>query len=321
MWLTVVVLAQVRATKGGDEHAHAAGGHVAASHRPEKYGPPRRFIDTQLEPFAAVYARRPGGSNVGGAAFFHYFALWCIVRWLKPLHIIESGCFAGIGSWFLRQAAGEGTNMTFLSPEVPSLYVDRHAGSRHLFGSDFRDFSEVGWEVRLSPRVRNATLIFFDDHQAGIRRTLEAARFGFGHAVFDDNYLPPRMMGKGGDNFALHFFNLPPSYRAAPEWRDNFNKPSSRSWFAPNAPLGAADVAALERIYNATVRSYFEFPPVWHGPNRFHIAPAVWHELTKPPVLKYEGAKEFAAKHGLDMNGEAVRYTHICYVQLARGAR
>ena len=89
--------------------AHAAGGHVAASHRPEKYGPPRRFIDTQLEPFAAVYARRPGGSNAGGAAFFHYFALWCIVRWLKPLHIIESGCFAGIGSWFLRQAAGEGT--------------------------------------------------------------------------------------------------------------------------------------------------------------------------------------------------------------------
>lgn len=290
-------------------------------------GPPRSFIDSQLELFAAVYSQRPGHGlrlNKGGGGFFHYFALWCIIRWLKPVHIIESGCFAGVGSWFLRQAASDSANMTFLSPETPRVYVDQHSGSRHLFGAGFRDFSEVPWELRLTPQQRLSTLIFFDDHQAGVRRTLEAARFGFGHAVFDDNYLPPSLIGQNGDNFALHFFSVPNVYRAKPEWRDNFNsKTESRSsWFIPNSRLAAGDVASLERIYNATVLTYFEFPPLWGGPNRFGLASKVWRQLTQHnPMLKQKQAEEFAAKHGLELSEEAKRYTHICYVQLTRGAR
>ena len=285
-------------------------------------GPPRDFIHSQLEPFAAVYARRleRRGQNRGGGAFFHYFALWCIIRWLKPVHVIESGCWLGVGSWFLRQAVGDSANMTFLNPFVPK-HVDRHAGTRLLFGKAFKDFSEVPWELHLTPEQRRSTLIFFDDHQSSVRRSLEAARFGFGHVVFDDNYLPPTLIGKGGDNFALHFFNLPHEYRTKPEWRDNFNHESPRSWFVPNAPLNATDVALLERIYNATVQTYFVFPPAWDGPNNFNVQPAVWRKLSPRPVLRHERAKEFAAKHGLDMDGEAKRYNHICYAQLTRGAR
>ena len=114
----------------------------------------RRFLRDQLEPFATAFGRRPGGANRGGASFFHYFGLWCAIKLLRPLHIIESGCHNGVGSWFLRQAAGPYVNITFISPQWPRVFVDRQPGTRRLFGSAFRDFGDVPWEVWLPAQAR-----------------------------------------------------------------------------------------------------------------------------------------------------------------------
>ena len=275
----------------------------------------RSFLLDQLAPFAAVYAQRPGGSNRGGGGFFHYFALWSMIKFLQPVHVIESGCFKGIGSWFLRQAAGDGVNMTFISPQRPTLYVDRHVGTRHFFGEQFRDFSDFPWELMLSPEIRGKTLIFFDDHQSGLRRSLEAARFGFSHVVFDDNYIPG-----AGDNFALKSFNSPRS-QTIMKWSDNFDRPTSKSWYSNRQPLNASDMVHLRRIYEATVTLYYEFPPVWDGPNRFHFSSLNWGRNTKKPLLEATAASTLAAKYHLSMDSEASRYTHIAYAMLKRGAR
>ena len=40
-----------------------------------------------------------------GTGIHHQFGLWCIMRFLKPKHIIESGVFRGLGTWIMRQAA------------------------------------------------------------------------------------------------------------------------------------------------------------------------------------------------------------------------
>jgi len=275
----------------------------------------RSFMKHELEPFAAVYARRPGGRNMGGAAFFHYFAMWCAIKVLRPTHIIESGCFKGVGSWFLRQAAGNATNMTFISPEKPTVYVDKRPGSRHLFGSAFRDFTDYPWEVWLTPEQRRSTLIFFDDHQSGMRRAVEASRFGFTHAVFDDNYLPGF-----GDNWALKSFHAQAKGITAPTlWVDNFLKPSPKAWYPQSTRLNTSDLADLRRMYDACVDYYFEFPPVWHGPNRFGIGERAWKRITAHPLLSADGAQAFAKKHALKLDFEAKRYTHIGYARVRFG--
>ena len=271
----------------------------------------RRFLRDQLEPFATAFGRRPGGANRGGASFFHYFGLWCAIKLLRPLHIIESGCHNGVGSWFLRQAAGPYVNITFISPQWPRVFVDRQPGTRHLFGSAFRDFGDVPWEVWLPAHARASTLIFFDDHQAGLRRSVEAARFGFQHAVFDDNYLPGL-----GDNFALKTFNAAARPVRHPRWADNFGRPTPKAWYRNRQLLNTSDLAALHRVYETHVAEYYEFPPVWAGPNRFGVPDATWSKLTKPALLREDEARAFAAKHGLDEQAEPRRYTHIAYARL-----
>lgn len=277
----------------------------------------RKALRAELEPFARVYAQRLGGSNLGGAGFFHYFAIWVALRHLRPRHVVESGCHRGVGSWFLRKSAGASAQMTFLSPAMPAAYIDRAPDSAYLTGRAFRDFSAVPWELRLPSEAArgNETVIFFDDHQAALRRAVEARRFGFRHLLFDDNYLPG-----AGDNFALKqvcngdtrlWRALRPGLPI--KYADNFGR--------KRRPLDSEEFGDLARLYAATVEAYFEFPPPWLGsaPNRFGLPQASYLAATKRPLLTQTEARQFAASHGLDFEGEALRYTHIVYARLREG--
>lgn len=269
---------------------------------------------------ARTFESRPGS---------HYFALFFLVRTLRPLHIIESGCYKGLGSWVLRQAAGPQTRMTFISPEIPSLYVDRHNTTLHFWRdpdphtrgdwSHFKDFNELPWGEMLSPQERERTLVFFDDHQAALRRAVEAKRHGFHHVVFDDNYLPNM-----GDLLALKPLchadgRLWRLLGAKPTWAENFGRPllhGKTPWYPLGAPLTWRQHASLVRVYNDTIRAYHELPPVWAGPNRFGVPRAWWDELTPAPLLDPPAARRFVQRHRLGLQTEARRYTHIVHVEV-----
>mgnify|MGYP004032281571 CR=1 FL=1 len=193
----------------------------------------------------------------------------------------------------------------------------------HYFGDNFRDFSDIAWELELPPDVRRNTIIFFDDHQSGLRRSVEAARFGFRHVIFDDNYLPFT-----GDNAALKGFqhDFMPIY----QWKDLpmagrsgsvAQHQAPKAWLPNLHNLTRAEFAALRRIYDATVRQYYEFPPVWDGPNRVGLSEAEWRRVTKAPLLDAAAAAAFAAKHRLKADAEAKKYTHIVYAEVGFGAR
>lgn len=108
------------------------------------------------------------------------------------------------------------------------------------------------------------TLVFFDDHQAGIRRLEEARQAGFRHYVSDDNYFPGV-----GDNFALkqicagwplwEFLHKP-----HPIYLDNFAQ--SRTTITMEA------YEEHVRNFQAWTSVYAEFPPVWDGPTRFALS-------------------------------------------------
>ncbi len=87
-----------------------------------------------------------------------YFALWCTVKSIKPKHIIESGIYAGQGSWFLRQSAGEDVQMSFVSPKPPTLYRDKSPTSAYAVGKDIKDFAAIDWNSK--DDVKQTHIIF-----------------------------------------------------------------------------------------------------------------------------------------------------------------
>ena len=146
--------------------------------------PPWKTPLEGLDDFLKIYARRPGGNNNGGGSLFHYYALWNIIKSVRPSHIVESGAHRGVGTWFLRQSAGLDIPIIVITPHTPDIYVDKNG--RYFTDRKFKDFNKINWHfVNI-----NTTLLFMDDHQSGFRRMQEAYVRGFRHMVFDDNYIP-----------------------------------------------------------------------------------------------------------------------------------
>lgn len=269
--------------------------------------PPWTRLDlmAELTSFRAVFDARPGFENDGGSSFMHYFALWCIVRSIKPRVIIESGIHAGVGSWFLRQAAGRNVRMIFISPEAPGVYKDKELTSEYYVDSRFRDFSKIDWNMVMpSLRIRSKSLVFFDDHQAGVRRLQEARKLGFKHVVFDDNYLPGL-----GDNFSPKMVCNPATYdlfNASFRFLDDFGKINYKMTMQMfQKELGN---------FTKAVRVYAEFPPIWSGPNRFGIPDDIFKKVTMPPLFQTNDILSLLAP--IDLESEARRYTHIVYLKI-----
>ena len=293
----------------------------------------REFMREQLPLFANVFARRPdaGGSNAGGTGFFHGLYLWCLVRRLEPLHIIESGAFEGLGTWVLRQAAPS-AQIIVVTPAMPGAYRDAHRDSLYFAGAEhFMDFAAVDWDCLNIDKSR--TLIFFDDHMSGYRRALEAHARGFVHIAFDDNYRPG-----SGDNFspkAACAAGLP-CRRAAQASNATCKASGARfvdfrcvggcdethAW-----RLGAADVQAIGASFRRVAATYFEFPPVWPGPWRGvsgHFTQRAFERSTGKPLFNEAEAKPLArslssrlppaAFRGRDAESRA--YSYFVYLRL-----
>ena len=100
-----------------------------------------------------------------------------MIQELKPKVIVESGAFQGVGTWVLRQAAEPDATIIVLTPrkrdKVPRV-DDRHSLPDRQEFVDFADTSREQWEDWVGRRDNRAhTLLFFDDHQAGLQRLLK----------------------------------------------------------------------------------------------------------------------------------------------------
>ena len=113
----------------------------------------------------------------------------------------------GWGTYMLRQAAGDDAQIIAISPDSPAkvaikrhqkYYMDR-GKVIYLCDSNFQDFNTVNWSnFGLHNKADfSAALVYFDDHQSGYRRLIEAQKAGFLHVMYDDGYPWP------GDNYAL----------------------------------------------------------------------------------------------------------------------
>lgn len=145
------------------------------------------WIKKQIRPFLQVYNRRPA-NNYLGTPLMHQFAMWCIVRYLEPLHIIESGIWRGLGTWLLRQAAPH-SQLILLDVRIKRniIYKDLKNDTLYLTGRNFTDFSRLNSVNGLKLNL-DRTLAFIDDHHSPFLRIPHARKSGIKHMIFEDNY-------------------------------------------------------------------------------------------------------------------------------------
>jgi len=265
-----------------------------------------------MKTFNEIWTARPGGDNDGGGGFFHYFALYNIIKSTKPTTIIESGAHRGVGTWFLRQMAGNDTHIIVVSPQQPQIYVDRvgdGSKSTYFTGSKFEDFNSIKWnEVVDDPKT---TLVFIDDHQAGIRRMEEAKARGFKHIVFDDNYPPGE-----GDNMSGKWLCDPKLWSVVGRdeeytYVDNFGQ--------IRKPITTTEYLQYVDRFNGVASVYAEFPPVWEGPSRFYTKD-ITDKITQPPLFSNPGDLSFLDENTMakkSFDSESKKYTWILYVGLS----
>lgn len=328
----------------------------------------RARILHELELFKFAYESRPITNSVSGSNLFHAFAQWCLVRMLKPQVIVESGVMLGWGTYMLRQAAGINAHIIVISPQHPSKvhlgsgdaarpvratewHVDRIPGkSTYLTDERFVDFSQVNWPAfGLNTTTRMArALVYFDDHQSGYRRLIEAQRAGFTHVMYDDGYPWP------GDNFAIKqacdpdgtLLNVYGSMRAVEEKPRPANPTEAwaRTRNARCRPEGCTcqpspSCACSGYVYTdnfASVRhcitqeqkrcifsdlmarteSIFEFPPIWNGTFRGQSS-ATLYQIVQPPLLSPQRATTYALSFFRNM-GSMLRVRKFLALEASR---
>lgn len=286
----------------------------------------RTWLRDQLTEFQRVYDRRPVAHSASGSNLFHAFAQWCIIRHLRPQFIIESGVMLGWGTYMLRQAAGNSTHIIAISPDSPAkvatqrrqkYYIDGGKVS-YLCDAKFQDFNTVDWSMfGLKNKADfSAALVYFDDHQSGYRRLIEAHRAGFVHIMYDDGYPWP------GDNYALkqtcdvdgRILKLKPGASPAPSklfpYHDDFSNLKTTITLSEKKCMYADFVRRVE--------IYYEFPPLWKGDFRgVHVK--MMEFATQKGLLEANEAHAFLAqfqKLKLNYFEEAARYTFFTYVKL-----
>ena len=163
------------------------------------------FLLAEVEAFSEVYhdqAKFFGKTNDGGNGVQHSFALWVVIRHLRPNLIVESGILNGQTSWLIHRATrGWDPLLVRIDPKSYDgvwTNMDPRNRSVDLIGNSFIDFASAEWD-KIAPGLPLASgLAFFDDHMDHLIRLKEARAAGFGHVIFDDNFVPGH-----GDLFSI----------------------------------------------------------------------------------------------------------------------
>ena len=213
------------------------------------------IISRQLPEFIEVYNERPFVSNRAGTKVMHHFALWCMIKRLRPAYIIESGIYQGFGTWMMRQAAPN-ARLILLDPRGQKLkYRDKQNQSVYLINRDFIDFGSVDWTKYVSDPAK--ALVFIDDHQSPLVRIRHAKQHGFKHLMFDDNYW------MGGDVSGLKticHFVLGEAFEGSSGYRAP--KPGTKT--VPQ--VWAEDLRnELSTDFSQNIAVYYEFPMIWNS--------------------------------------------------------
>lgn len=119
------------------------------------------------------------------------FALFYFLREMSPRPelVFEIGTWRGFSTWVIRQALPEAKIICSDPILASKQYLDKA-----LFLPEYRlpdvnytwqDFSNIDFNT--PKEMQEKVVVFFDDHQNKLPRTIQAAAKGIRHLIFDDN--------------------------------------------------------------------------------------------------------------------------------------
>ena len=134
--------------------------------------------------FLEIYKHRPINNNISGIRIEHAFALFTILKKIKPSYVIESGVYMGMSTWIIEKALPN-SKIFCIEPNLKKIeYFSKNA---QYFQ---KDITLINWENL----EKKKTLIFFDDHVCFSKRIDFLKENNFKHITFDDN-LPSSAIG------------------------------------------------------------------------------------------------------------------------------
>jgi hypothetical protein len=134
-------------------------------------------IKDDIKKFIELYKSRPIKNNKGGMLFPHMFALYFILKKIKPELIIESGIYKGQSTWLIEKTL----------PKSNIISIDTNLKSR-IYISKKAHYSNIDFKFQNFSNIPKNTLVFFDDHVNHFERIKEALYFNIKNIVLEDNY-------------------------------------------------------------------------------------------------------------------------------------
>ena len=136
-----------------------------------------QYLLKQLPEFLEIYKNKPISDNYSGMRVEHCFALYCLLKELKPKHVIESGIWRGQTTWLIKQ--------TIKDVDLYSIDIDLSQKTINFDDVNYlnNDISTYDW----NKLDKSKTLIIFDDHVCFSKRIDFILKNNFKHIIFDDN--------------------------------------------------------------------------------------------------------------------------------------
>jgi len=236
----------------------------------------------KLDEFLELYNNRPIINNDGGMKSAHMFPTWFVIQHLKPITIIESGIWKGLGTWFFRKAC----------PSARIISIDPEPRFREytdpLATYQTEDFLTTNW----SNIEKVSTLVFFDDHQNCMPRLKKCLELGFNKVMIEDNY-----PSQQGDCYSPK--------KILAEKNFVIDSAGQRQWY----------FSRPEHIqfFKEHVITYQEMPPIFTDEKtRWGDS---WDKFSYPTpesLLSHDNKDEYPVFYK-----ERLDYTWICYLELA----
>lgn len=164
-----------------------------------------RIITNEIIKFLTLYKERPIRINVNGAGFDNMFALYFILKKIKPKFVIESGVLRGQTTWLIEKTL----------PKSKILSIDINLKNRKYISKKVK-YSSKDFKFQDLNNIPKNTLVFFDDHQNHFERLKQCKFFGIKNIVLEDNYPVSRgdfytirhAIGKRGYYHPLSMLNI-----------------------------------------------------------------------------------------------------------------
>lgn len=151
----------------------------------------KSHLKKNFSEFLTFYKNRPIKNNQSGMKIDHCYALFTLLKKIKPKYVIESGIWKGQTTWLIKNV--------LKNSKIFSIDID--LSQRDLIYKNVKylekDITKYNW----SKLDKNKTLIIFDDHVCFSKRLNFIKKNKFKHIIFDDNlpnhhisYYTPKMI-------------------------------------------------------------------------------------------------------------------------------